>query len=375
MAEHAVLSASSSSRWIQCPPSARLCAATPDEGSPYAKEGTDAHALCEYKVRKAIGLPAEDPTDNLDYFTQEMATCTDDYCSFVLEQVQEAKELCPDPLILVEQRLDFSSWVPHGFGTGDCLIIADGTLHIIDFKYGVGILVEAAHNTQMMCYALGALDTYETIYDIKDIRLTIFQPRRSKISTWEISRDDLMIWAATTLRPAAELAYNGKGNYKAGEHCRFCKARASCRARAEYNLKLAQYDFQMPSSLTETEIAAILPRIDELITWGNDIREYALQKALAGTRYPGYKVVQGKSIRKYSDEQAVASAVTEAGFDPYEKKLLGITAMTSLLGKKRFNELLGSLVMKPPGKPTLVPDTDKRPELNSAEDDFKDADN
>ena len=374
MADHAILSASSSSRWIQCPPSARLCAAVPDEGSPYAKEGTDAHALCEYKVRKAIGLPAEDPTESLDYFSQEMATCTDDYCSFVLEQVQEAKETCPDPLILVEQRLDFSSWVPHGFGTGDCLIIADGTLHIIDFKYGVGILVEAGHNIQMMCYALGALDTYETIYDIKNVKLTIFQPRRSNISTWEISRDDLMIWAATTLRPAADLAYNGKGDYKAGDHCRFCKVRASCRARAEYNLRLAQYDFQMPSSLTETEIAAILPRIDDLVTWGNDIKEYALQNALSGTRYPGYKVVQGKSTRKYSDEKAVAATVTEAGFDPYEKKLLGITAMTSLLGKKRFNELLGSLVMKPPGKPTLVPDTDKRPEMNSAEDDFKDPD-
>lgn len=183
MADHAILSASSSSRWIQCPPSARLCAAVPDEGSPYAKEGTDAHALCEYKVRKAIGLPAEDPTESLDYFSQEMATCTDDYCNFVLEQVQEAKETCLDPLILVEQRLDFSSWVPHGFGTGDCLIIADGTLHIIDFKYGVGVLVEAGHNTQMMYYALGALDTYETIYDIKNVKLTIFQPRRSNIST------------------------------------------------------------------------------------------------------------------------------------------------------------------------------------------------
>lgn len=183
-----------------------------------------------------------------------------------------------------------------------------------------------------------------------------------------------MIWAATTLRPAADLAYSGKGDYKAGDHCRFCKVRASCRARAEYNLRLAQYDFQMPSSLTETEIAAILPRIDDLVTWGNDIKEYALQNALSGTRYPGYKVVQGKSTRKYSDEKAVAATVTEAGFDPYEKKLLGITAMTSLLEKKRFNELLGSLVMKPPGKPTLVPDTDKRPEMNSAEDDFKDPD-
>jgi hypothetical protein len=222
----------------------------------------------------------------------------------------------------------------------------------------------------MMCYALGALDTFDGIYDIQTIRLTIFQPRRDNISTYEISKTDLMKWAEEILKPTAELAYNGEGEYNAGDHCQFCKAKATCRKRAEHNLELAQYDFEMPPNLDEAEISAILPRIDDLVAWAGDIKEYALQQAISGTEYPGFKVVEGRSIRKYTDEAAVASAVTDAGYDPYEKKVLGITAMTSLLGKKKFEELLGGMIMKPPGKPTLVPESDKRPALNTAKDDF-----
>ena len=243
-------------------------------------------------------------------------------------------------------------------------------LHIIDFKYGLGVLVDAEENPQMMCYALGALDTYEYLYSIQTIRMTIFQPRRDNISTYEISRDDLMKWAEEILKPTAALAYNGEGEFNAGDHCQFCKAKATCRKRAEHNLELAQYDFEMPPNLDEAEIAAILPRIDDLVAWANDIKEYALQQALSGVEYPGFKVVEGKSNRKYSDENAVASTVEAAGFDPYEKKLLGITAMTSLLGKKKFNELLSGFITKPQGKPTLVPESDKRPALNTAKDDF-----
>ena len=372
MAKHALLSASASKQWLNCPPSAKLCPEIEDRASPYAQQGTDAHELCEYKVQVALGNKATDPTENLEYFDAEMENCTDEYRNYVVEQLEEAKKFCNDPIVLVEQRLDFSKWVPQGFGTGDCLIVADDVLHIIDFKYGLGVIVNAEHNPQMMCYGLGALDIYDGIYDIKTVKMTIFQPRRDNVSTFTMSKDELLSWADTVLAPTAKLAFEGKGEFKAGDHCTFCKIKATCRKRAEYNLQLAQYDFEMPANLDETEIAAILPKVDDLVSWVNDIKEYALQQALSGTKYDGFKVVEGKSNRKYVDEGAVASIVADAGYDPYEKKLLGITAMTSLLGKTKFAELLGGLIEKPQGKPTLVPETDKRPALNTAKDDFKD---
>lgn len=371
MPKHALLSASASKQWLNCPPSARLCADKDDRASPYAQQGTDAHELCEYKVLKAIGQTLTDPIENLDFYDAEMENCTEEYRNYVIEQLEKAKSFCKDPIILVEQRLDFSKWVPEGFGTGDCIIVADDVLHIIDFKYGLGVLVEAENNPQMMCYALGTLDIYDGIYDIKTVKMTIFQPRRDNISTFEMNKKGLLNWADNILAPAAKLAYEGTGEFKAGDHCQFCKIKADCRKRAEYNLELAKYDFEIPANLEDTEIAAILPRADELVAWVNDIKEYALQQALSGTVYDGYKVVEGRSNRKYTDEDAVVYAVKDAGFDPFEKKLLGITAMTSLLGKTKFNELLGDLVEKPQGKPTLVPISDKRQALNTAKDDFK----
>lgn len=371
MAKHAFLSASASHRWLKCPPSAKLCAETKDEASPYAQEGTDAHELCEYKVLRALGQKTDNPSGHLDYFDEDMDTFTDQYCSYVIEQLEAAKALCKDPVVLVEQRLDFSKWVPDGFGTGDCLIVADKVLHIIDFKYGLGVLVDAENNPQMMCYALGALDTYDGIYDIESVKITIFQPRRENISTFEMGKDELLKWADTYLKPTAELAYNGDGEFCAGDHCQFCKVKADCRKRAEYNLELAKYDFEMPANLDETEIAAILSKVDGLVAWVNDIKEFALSQAQSGVHYEGWKVVEGRSNRKFADEAAVADTVTKAGFDPYEKKLLGITAMTSLLGKKKFEELLGGLIQKPPGKPTLVPESDKRLAMNTAQNDFK----
>lgn len=371
MADHALLSASSSARWLACPPSAKLCAGKDDRASPYAQEGTDAHSLCQYKVEKALRKASQDPTENLDYYNAEMESCAENYCSFVMEELAEAKKHCPDPLVLVEQRLDFSRWVKEGFGTGDCLIIADDMLQIIDFKYGLGVLVSAEKNPQMMCYALGALELFDGIYDIQTIRMTIFQPRRDNISTDEIGKDELLKWADEVLKPTADLAFDGKGDFRAGNHCQFCKVKATCRRRAEYNLELAKYDFQMPDLLEENEIAAVLPKIDQMISWGSDVKEYALQQALSGMHYPGYKLVAGRSVRRYTNEEAAAEAVKKAGYDPYEKKLLGITAMTSLLGKKQFNEILNGMIEKPEGKPTLVPDSDKRPEIHTAKDDFK----
>ena len=369
--KHALLSASSAYRWLACPPSALLSAKYEDTSSSYAQEGTAAHALAEYKVLKALGRKADDPTENLDYFNEEMDEATDAYAGYVLEQVAEAKKATTDPIVLVEQRVDFSTYVPDGFGTADALIIADDKLSITDLKYGQGVLVEADHNPQLMCYALGAYEMFSALYDIETVSMTIFQPRRDSVSVFEMKASDLLDWAENTLKPKAELAAEGKGDFTAGEHCRFCKAKADCRARAEANLALARYDFALPPTLTDADIEAILPLLDELTSWAEDIKAYALTRAVAGKEWHGYKLVAGRSNRKYVNEDVVAKKVSDAGFNPYEEKLLGITAMTKLLGKNRFEELLSSLIEKPQGKPTLVPESDKRPAMNSAKEDFK----
>lgn len=367
---HAILSASSADRWLHCPPSARLCETYEDRGSDYAAEGTDAHALCEYKLRKALGLPAKDPTENLTWFNEEMNDCATGYAAYVLEQVEAAKQVCSDPVVLIEQRVDFSRWVEGGFGTADALIIADGTLKICDYKHGLGVLVRAEENPQLMCYALGALELFDKIYDIETVSMTIYQPRRDNVSTYEISKDNLYRWADEVLKPTAELAFAGDGNFLCGEWCGFCKAKNDCRARAESNLALAQYEFKLPPLLTDEDIEDILSKVDELVSWASDIKEYALQQAISGKVWSGWKLVEGRSNRKYVNDAVVADVVEHAGFDPYERKVLGVTAMQKLLGKSRFDELLSPYIEKPQGKPTLVPESDKRPAMSTATADF-----
>ena len=378
MGKHALLSASSSHRWLNCPPSARLCEGYEDKGSEYAQEGTDAHSLCEHKLKLALGMDTADPTENLSFYNEEMEQCACDYAAYVLELVEEAKKICKDPVVLIEQRLDFSRFVAEGFGTGDCVIIADGTLYIVDYKHGKGVEVSAEENPQMMLYALGALELFDGIYDIDTVRMAIFQPRRENVSVCVMAKDDLLQWAYNDLMAKAKLAYEGGGEFACGDWCRFCKAKAACRKRAEYNLELAKYDFAMPDTLEDAEIAAILEKADELAAWAADVKEFALQQALGGVKYAGFKVVEGRSNRKYTDEDAVADTVKKAGYDPYEPKLLGITAMEKLLGKKQFAKLLSGLVEKPQGKPALVPESDKRQEMNidkaaSAAEDFKES--
>ena len=375
MAKHAFLAASASERWLHCPPSAKLCAQEDDQGSEYARQGSDAHALCEHLLLKALGRETRDPTEDLTYYDAEMQEAAEAYATFVMEQVAEAKTVCHDPLICVEQTVDFSKWVQHGFGTADALIVADDTLYITDMKYGVGCLVTAdgedgTGNSQLKCYALGAIDTFGDLYDINRIRLSIFQPRRDNVDTFELTKADLLQWADDVLAPIAKLAYEGQGEFEAGNHCQFCRVKATCRKRAEYAMELAKYEFADAPTLDENEIAEILPQIDTLVSWAEDIKSYALNQALSGVRYPGFKLVAGRSNRKYADEAAVARVVSEAGYDPYDKKLVGITEMTKRLGKKRFEELLNGLLIKPEGKPVLVPLTDTRPELNNAKNDF-----
>lgn len=376
MSSHAFLSPSASHRWLNCPPSAKLCVALPDQTSPYAAQGTDAHELCAYLVEKALGRDVKDPTESLSYYDAEMQNCAEGYAEFVMQEYELAKQTCPDTDVLIEQKVDFSKWVEGGTGTADCILLSDGTAEIIDYKHGLGVMVSAESeefggNPQLMCYALGLIDMFDGIYNIDTIRMAIYQPRRDNVSICQMSKDDLMKWAEETLAPTAILATKGEGEFKAGDHCQFCKVKATCRKRAEYNLEMAKYDFEVPATLEDHEIEAILMKVDQLTSWAEDVKEYALNQALQGKEYEHFKVVEGRSNRKYTDENAVAFAVKDAGFDPYEKKLLGITAMTSLLGKKKFDELLGGLTMKPPGKPTLVSKSDKRPAMkNTAQEDF-----
>ena len=370
MAKHATLSASSSHRWLNCPPSVRICENYADVTTDYALEGTDAHALCEYQLKQSLGILAEDPIENLTWYNAEMEGCAAGYAAYVMELLEDAKQACTDPVVLIEQRVDFSRWVKDGFGTADCILIADGVLNIVDYKHGKGVRVSAEKNPQMMLYALGSLEIFDSIYDIESVRMTIFQPRLSNISVSEMSKTALLEWADTELTQKAQLAYEGKGEFHSGEWCRFCKAKAECRERAEANLELAKYEFAKPSLLEDEEIADILGKVDALTAWADDVKEYALQQAVGGKKWTGWKLVEGRSNRRYTNEAAVIQTVSNAGFDPYERKLLGITAMQKLLGKSRFDELLTAYIEKPQGKPTLVPESDKHPAMNTAKNDF-----
>ena len=369
---HAVLSASGSHRWLNCTPSARLELEFENTTSEAAREGTAAHALCEHKLKKFLKKRSKRPVS--DYNSDEMEECTDAYAKFVMEQYEEAKKSCKDPVLLIEQKLDFSCYVPEGFGTGDCIIISDDKLHIIDFKYGQGIFVEAEHNPQMMLYALGALEIYDALYDIKEVAMTIFQPRRENVSTWTIPIEELKAWAEEELKPKARMAYDGEGEYLPGEWCTFCKAAVKCRARAEEKMKLARLEFKMPPLLTDAEIEEVLNVLPDLTKWANEITAYASEAAIHhGKEWNGFKVVEGRSNRKYRDELLVAEAAREHGYtDIYRQTLIPMTEMQKLMGKSTFEEILGDLIYKPPGKPTLVPNTDKRPAMNvtNAENEF-----
>lgn len=373
MSKHALLSPSSSHRWMNCTPSAMLEAEFENKSSSAAEEGTAAHAFCEHKLKKALRMRSKRPVS--DYDTDEMQEHTDAYVEFVLEQLEIAKQTCKDPIILIEQKVDFSDYVPDGFGTADCLIVSDDKLQIIDFKYGLGVLVEAEENPQMKCYALGALAIYDSLYDITEVSMSIFQPRRENVSTWTVLVEDLRAWAEEELKPKAEMAIRGDGDFCAGEWCQFCRAAVKCRARAEEKLKIAQEEFKLSPLLTDEEIEEILPILPDITKWANDIAAYALESAVHhGKEWNGYKVVEGRSNRKYFDEDAVAKAAKEHGYtDIYKQSLINITEMQKLMGKKDFEEIIGGLLIKPQGKPTLVPVTDKRQPMNVAnvKDDFK----
>ena len=384
---HALLSASGAKKWIACPPSARLEDQMEESSSREASEGTLAHELGEQTLRKEIGEIKESTLKRKitafrkdELFSEEMIDYCQSYADIVMERYHAALANTPDAQILIEERLDFSAWVPEGFGTGDVLIVAKDYIEVIDLKYGKGIKVDAVDNPQMRLYGLGACDAFHQLYGFDEIRMTIVQPRLDHIDTEIMSVNDLFMWAENEVVPAANQAFKGEGNFCAGDHCQksFCKVRETCRARAEPNLQMAKYDFKEGPLLTHDEIAEILEKADQLQKWANDIQGYALKQAeLHGVKFPGWKLVEGRSNRKYEDDDAVAASLEMEGFDDeqiYNKKIKGVTELSKALGKKKFESFVGPFIIKPPGKPALVPESDKRPELNTLESQIKDFD-
>ena len=376
---HALLSPSAAHRWLHCTAAPRLEENQPDSGSDYAREGTLAHAYCARHLKQYLGLPtagedAEIGTLNDQYHTGEMDEHTDTYKTIVLERFNAARAKTPDAQLLVEARLDFSKWVPGGFGTGDAVIIADGLLDIIDFKYGKGVRVEAPENPQMRIYALGAYDAYSFEYNIQRVRMTIVQPRLDNLSSDEMSVEDLLAWADKELAPKAQEAYSGEGKQAPGEWCQFCRVKQSCKALAQSCIETAK-KAQDPRLLTPEEIATnVLPMLDTVDTWLKGVKEYTLAQALDGVAYPGYKLVAGRSNRVITDVEAARKTLVDAGYDPVAimkpQEMRGITDLEKLVGKKKLAALLEKYLEKPQGKPVLAPESDKRAPYNAAADDF-----
>lgn len=373
---HALLGPSSAYMWMACTPSARLAEGMADTGSEYAREGTLAHRLGELLLRER--WEGQDITEELaavqadPLYTATMGELIDGYVAFIEERMAEAKARCPDPRIFIEQLVHLEEYIPESFGTTDVTILADGLMDVVDLKFGAGIPVDAEGNAQMRIYALGSYLALSWAYQIDTVRMTIYQPRLDRISTATMALKDLLAWAEDELKPKAALAWAGEGDFNPGPaQCRWCKVAATCRARADYQLEIAAQDFAPPATLSPEEIAGILARLPDLRSWVQQVETYALDAAVnGGQTFPGFKVVAGRSTRKYGDEEAIAKALRKAGFKVAEiykpKELLGITAMEKLVGKKRFAELAGAFIVKPDGAPTLVPESDKRPALNTA---------
>lgn len=356
---HAYLSCSSSERWLNCTVAPSLEAKFSDEGSSFASEGTEAHELGESAL-----ITKKDTQHVAGKYPAEMREYIQQYVDYVLDLAHGADHL------IVEERLDISAWVPECFGTSDAIVIDNDTIHVIDLKYGKGIKVFPEHNTQLMLYALGTFDAFDAIYGpITNIVTHIVQPRLDHVASWSISAEDLLAWGES-IKPIAQMAFSGEGTAKPGDHCHFCKARHTCRARFDANLNLAKVEFgDMPkgAELQDGELAEIYPQLDGFVRWANDLQTYCLVRAEAGEKLKGLKLVEGRSIRKIKDELAAATRLRETGMDDYEfmsMKLKGITDLEKSLGKQKFSEVLGELIVKPAGKPVLVTEADPRPELS-----------
>ena len=373
--EHSKLfSPSASARLLTCPGSAKASEGIPDQESLFAAEGHDAHALAEIRLCERLGLQTNEKIEDLTFYNREMEDYISDYVSYVLEKVASIKKDCPDAIVLIEQKVAAVRYDESLFGSTDVAIIADKVLTIIDLKYGRGVLVNAKENTQEMCYGLCAMETFGNLYDIEDINLCIFQPRLSNVSEWSLTVKELYKWADEILKPGIEKIRAGSEEFHPSRHCVFCKAKPLCKALRDQNLELVKHEFRPAFLMDDSEIEEVLDKADDFVNWINSVKEFALEDAMKGKKYDHYKLVEGRSNRKYVDETKVINVVKEAGYNPYEEKLLSVTGMQSRLGKARFEELLGNLVVKPRGKLTLVLREDKRPEVNPAAVDFMNLD-
>lgn len=380
--KHHLLGASSAYRWVSCPGSAKLSTMYPAGSTIYADEGTLAHECAEQLIR--TGKVTKKHLDKVDKFYKDhpelggsaeaMVRSLDDYVAYVAECYAEQVKIDPAAQLMTEQLVDLNQWISGGFGTTDVAIIRSGYLQIIDLKYGKGVPVSAEDNPQLRLYALGSLYDLDPVYEVETVQMTIYQPRLDNISTDTIKARDLYDWGERVIRPAAVLAMTEDAPFAAGDWCIFCPARRDCRERTEHYLALE--DYKNKALLKPEEIGVVLNDVAGLVKWAEDLKEGALTRCLQGEEIPGWKVVEGRSVRKYSaTEDEIVRQCEGAGYDKallYEHKLLGITAMESLMGKKQFGEVLGAYVEKPQGKPTLAPESDRRPALNSAADDFAD---
>lgn len=386
--KHALLSASSAARWLNCPPSAKICAESEDKESSYAAEGTLAHAMCEIKLTAFTTVtPKRTITTKLnklkkdELYQPEMDSYTDEYVDYVKKI---AYSFPSKAHIAVERQVDYGAYAPGGFGTADCVILHGEELHIVDFKYGKGVPVSAEDNPQLKLYALGAIGFYGMLYPVKNITLHIVQPRIGNYSDWKISASDLFAWGES-IKPIAQLAYEGEGDFNSGEHCRFCAISATCRKRSEDNLELAKYEFRKPPelakncepTLTDEEIALVLTQGSQLKKWYEDIEKYTLGMILAGKKYNGWKAVEGRGTRVYTDADAIPGRLEAIGLSAelaFERKMLTPPQLEAAVGKTVFAQSFADLVEKSKGKPTLAPSTDKRAEYvngSTAAEDFK----
>lgn len=378
---HAILSPSSAERWLACTPSPRMEEGYDDQSSSFAEEGTLAHALAEVHLRhhddkkalsSALKKLKKDPLYE-KYYCDEMDEHARGFADFVLEQ-------CTDDYVLeVEQRLDLTKWVPEGFGTGDAIVVKDGILNLNDLKYGRGVKVSAVENKQLMIYALGCIEKYGWVYDFHTVRLNIYQPRLNNISIWRISVEELLKWADEELAPRADMAFSGEGEHVPGTHCRFCKAKADCRALADFSLELAKEEFREPAKLSVEEKAEILPKLDILEMFIKALREDVYATLLGGGTVPGYKLVKGRSTRVYTDVDAIRAELHKHGFTddqintpPKEPTLLPLTALEKVLKKKTFTEIVGPFLSIKEGNPAIAPESDPRDEYSAVENDFAD---
>lgn len=378
--KHALLSASSAARWMNCPGSARLTAGMPESTSEYAEAGRLAHAIGELKLRKRLvtgsGIGAKKFKTAMEKFQAdalydpEMEHTTDAYVEYV-EQLYMGYPAAPH--IAVEKKVDFSDFVPEGFGTADCILIGNGVLDVVDYKHGKGVPVAAEDNAQMKLYGLGALMQYQQFYTVDTLRLHIFQPRISEPQSWEISRDALMDWAMRELRPVAKEAFDGSETFQAGDWCRFCKAKAKCRAQADTYTAMEDFGYKDPHLLSNEELGQVLVIGGQLKKWVDALEEHCLTAALAGERIPGWKVVEGRRVRSFDNADAAFADLVAAGIEEallYERRPLTLAQAEKVVGKTKFEELIGNHIVTPTGKPALAPESDKRPAFSTVAEDF-----